>query len=106
MEVPVGARVAFLLQDYQHVIDEPERLAPLLSWVTTRIGHEAVAAWRQHIDTGDWPGFVGRVLEDHYDPAYDRSAAKRDHRDIATITSDSLDEDAISTLSSQLCEMR
>ena len=106
LEVPVGARVAFLLQDYQHVIDEPERLAPLLSWVTTRIGHEAVAAWRQHIDTGDWPGFVGRVLEDHYDPAYDRSAAKRDHRDIATITSDSLDEDAISALSSQLCEMR
>jgi len=106
LDVPVPARVAFLLQDYQHVIDEPQRLAPLLSWVTTRIGHDAVAAWRQHIDAGDWPGFVARVLEDHYDPAYDRSAAKRDHEDIATITSDSLDEDAIDELSTRLCEIR
>jgi len=46
------------------------------------------------------------VLEDHYDPAYDRSAAKRDHEDIATITSDSLDEDAIDELSTKLCEIR
>ena len=68
--------------------------------------HDAVAAWRQHIDAGDWPGFVGRVLEDHYDPAYDRSAAKRDHEDIATITSDSLDKEAIEELSTKLCEIR
>ena len=103
---PLPARVAFLLDDYQHVVAEPSRLDPLLEWVVERIGHEAVGHWREAIAASNWDGFVTRVLEDHYDPAYDRSAAKRDHRDIATITSDSLDEDAISTLSSQLCEMR
>jgi len=102
---PLEARVAFLVEDYHHVIAEPGRLDPLLGWVTSRIGHEAVTVWRNHIDRGDWPGFVSCVLRDHYDPAYDRSAAKRDHRDLETLTSASLDNTAIDALAGRLAEM-
>ena len=92
---PLDARVAFLLADYDHIIAEPERLTPLLNWVVARIGHERVDAWRACIDSADWQGFVTRVLEDHYDPAYDRSAASRQHADLGELVLDSLDDTKI-----------
>lgn len=102
---PIEARVAFLVEDYHHVIAEPSRLDPLLGWVTSRIGHEAVGTWRDHIERGDWAGFVTRVLQDHYDPAYDRSAAQRGHEDIETLPADRLDDRAIDQLAERLAAM-
>lgn len=99
---PLAARVAYLLADYDHIVAEPERLKPLLNWVVTRIGHERVEAWRHCIEGGDWTGFVTRVLEDHYDPAYDRSAATRRHGDLGDLAIESLDEETIAGLATDL----
>jgi len=102
---PVAARVAFLLNDYPHIVAEPERLDPLLTWVVSRIGHDAVSQWRSAIAAGDWAGFVTRTLEDHYDPAYDRSAAQRGHQDISVLETDRLDAAAVSRLAATLAAM-
>jgi tRNA 2-selenouridine synthase len=99
---PLAARVKFLLADYDHIVAEPERLKPLLNWVITRIGHDRVNAWRTCVDAGDWTGFVTRVLEDHYDPAYDRSAAARQHLDLGELAVDSLDDEVIAGLAKDL----
>ncbi len=99
---PLPARVSFLLDDYQHMVGEPDRLDPLLQWVTKRIGHDAAGRWRAAIDAGDWAGFVTHVLEDHYDPAYDRSAATRGHQDIEILQTDSLDDQAVAHLAAKL----
>ena len=102
---PLPARVAFLLDDYQHVVAEPSRLDPLLEWVVERIGHEAVGHWREAIAASNWDGFVTRVLEDHYDPAYDRSAARRDHQDIDVLNTESLDDVAVADLAAKLASL-
>jgi len=102
---PLPARVAFLLDDYQHVVAEPSRLDPLLEWVVERIGHEAVRHWREAIAASNWDGFVTRVLEDHYDPAYDRSAARRDHQDIDVLHTESLDDVAVADLAAKLASL-
>lgn len=99
---PLAARVKFLLADYDHIVAEPDRLKPLLSWVVTRIGHERVEAWQHCVEEGDWAGFVTRVLEDHYDPAYDRSAAARQHADLGDLAVDSLDDKVIAELAAEL----
>jgi len=99
---PLPARVDFLLADYDHIVAEPERLKPLLNWVVTRIGHEQVDIWRNCIEAGDWAGFVTRVLEDHYDPAYDRSAATRRHVDLGDLVVERLDDEAIDGLARDL----
>ncbi len=99
---PLAARVGFLIADYDHIVAEPERLKPLLSWVVTRIGHERVESWQSCIDAGDWAGFVTHVLEDHYDPAYDRSAAARQHVDLGDLTVESLDEGVIAGMARDL----
>ena len=99
---PIAARVEFLLGDYQHLMTEPERLNPLLDWVAARVGKEAVLRWRKAIANGDWTGFVTSVLEDHYDPAYDRSAAKHGHKDICLLKTKSLDAIAVAQLAEKL----
>lgn len=100
-----AARIAFLIRDYQHIIAEPDRIAPLLDWVVTRLGHDVVDGWRGQIAAGDWPGFVGALLADHYDPAYDRSSASRDHDIIATIDGGALDAAAIDAAAAQLAQI-
>ena len=99
---PLHARVALLLSDYQHLVHEPERMEPLMQWVTTRIGHKAVARWRAAMRAADWTEFVTRVLEDHYDPAYDRSQAKCGHTNICSLKLTALDEETIANLAQRL----
>ena len=99
---PLAARVEFLLGDYQHLMAEPERLNPLLDWVAARVGKEAVLRWRKAIADGDWTGFVTSLLEEHYDPAYDRSAAKHGHKDICLLKTKSLDAIAVAKLAKKL----
>ena len=105
-DTKIEYRVAFLCRDYAHIIAEPARLDPLLDWVVTRLGHDIVDGWRQLIAAGDWPGFVRAVLDDHYDPAYDKSAAQRNHEIIATLDAGTLDAAAINRAADQLLALR
>jgi tRNA 2-selenouridine synthase len=105
-DTKIEYRVAFLCRDYAHIIAEPARLDPLLDWVVTRLGHDIVDGWRQLIAAGDWPGFVRAVLDDHYDPAYDKSAAQRNHEIIATLDAGTLDAAAIDRAANQLLALR
>ncbi len=99
---PLAARVEFLLGDYKHLMAEPERLNPLLDWVAARVGADTVLRWRKVIADGDWTGFVTSVLEEHYDPAYDRSAAKHGRKDLCILKTQSLDAIAVAQLAEKL----
>ena len=105
-DTKIEYRVAFLCREYPHIIAEPARLDPLLDWVVTRLGHDIVDGWRQLIAAGDWPSFVRAVLDDHYDPAYDKSAARRNHEVIATLDVGTLDAAAIDRAANQLLALR
>ena len=102
LAVPIAARVEFLIQDYAHIIQQPARLDPLLDWVASRIGHAAVANWRERLAAGDWHGFVTAVLNDHYDPAYARSAQAREYQKCGTLNADRLDEETITKIATEL----
>jgi len=106
LSVPVAARVDFLIQDYAHIIQQPTRLDPLLDWVASRIGHAAVANWRDRLTAGDWHGFVTAVLNDHYDPAYARSAQAREYQQSGTLSANKLDEENIMKLATELGKFR
>lgn len=102
LTAPISARVDFLLDDYAHIVAEPERLEPLLTWVVSRIGHDAVTSWRQKMTDGDWHGFVSAMLNDHYDPSYDRSAGTRQHQEAGRLEAERLDRPSVDKLAQQL----
>ena len=76
LEASQPTRVALLLEDYAHVLDDPERLAEKLRCLAPLHGAERIDAWIGELRRGDWKALVSDLLESHYDPAYRRSLVR------------------------------
>jgi len=77
IQLPINARVQFLLTAYPHLVNHPEILKAKLQLLTPRYGKEKIQQWEQLIDKGLWQEFVQNLLQFHYDPSYTQSI-KRD----------------------------
>jgi tRNA 2-selenouridine synthase len=75
LEADTATRVALLMDEYRHFFSDPATLNTQLDCLTALHGRERVAEWKALADSGQWPALVARLLEEHYDPAYRRSAA-------------------------------
>ncbi len=73
ISLPLAERAQFLLDDYPHFIEQPQRLKTLLDHLRRLRGHQLVDLWHQQIDQHEWTSFLESILTHHYDPAY-RSA--------------------------------
>jgi len=73
VEAPIDARVDYLLEQYHEFIEDPEELKRRLSLLTERHGKNTLNGWFELIEQNRWAAFVSRLLEEHYDPAYQRS---------------------------------
>ena len=69
------ARVALLLDEYRHFFADPAVLGAQLDCLVGLHGREKVGEWKALAASGAWPELVTRLLAEHYDPAYRRSAA-------------------------------
>ncbi len=70
------ARVDFLLQDYDYFLADPAWLIERLEQLTGLQSRETVARWMALARGGEFPELVEELLEQHYDPLYQRSQAK------------------------------
>ncbi|MCJ8283427.1 MAG: tRNA 2-selenouridine(34) synthase MnmH, partial [Rivularia sp. ALOHA_DT_140] len=73
IKLPLNARVKFLLQEYPHLIDNPEILKTKLEKLKSSCGWKEISQWYRMIDSQDWELFVKDLLESHYDPTYCKS---------------------------------
>jgi tRNA 2-selenouridine synthase len=76
LEADLATRVALLMDEYRHFFAEPALLAAQLDCLAELHGRERIDGWKQLAARGDWQAFVARLLQEHYDPAYRRSAAR------------------------------
>ncbi len=74
LEADVGTRVAVLMQEYRHFFEDRGALAAQLDCLVGLHGRAVVDAWQALAARGAWPELVERLLVEHYDPAYRRSA--------------------------------
>ena len=74
---PMTARVNFLKRDYAHMIQNPSMIMPLLAKLKHRHSAAQLNEWNALIDQQDWHHFIERLLDVHYDPAYQRSGSAR-----------------------------
>ncbi|WP_009633878.1 tRNA 2-selenouridine(34) synthase MnmH [Synechocystis sp. PCC 7509] len=86
MQLPLNARVQFLLASYPHLVDNPEILKNKLQLLKPRYGKEKINQWEQLIDSSLWSNFVEDLLQFHYDPSY-RQSIKRDFAKVGRILS-------------------
>jgi tRNA 2-selenouridine synthase len=73
LDLPLAERVRLLRQDYAHLESGAPPLSAQLDSLAPLHGRERVEAWKACASAGDWARLVGRLLEEHYDPAYRRS---------------------------------
>ncbi|MBD2354338.1 tRNA 2-selenouridine(34) synthase MnmH [Tolypothrix sp. FACHB-123] len=73
IQLPIAARVNFLLQEYSHLISSPEILKQKLEKLKSHCSWEKLIHWYQLIDAGAWEALVQDLLNSYYDPIYHRS---------------------------------
>jgi tRNA 2-selenouridine synthase len=76
LEADLGARVALLMEEYRHFFAAPAVLAAQLECLAPLHGRERVDSWQALAARGAWAELVARLLAEHYDPAYQRSAQR------------------------------
>ncbi|MBS1302368.1 tRNA 2-selenouridine(34) synthase MnmH [Loktanella sp. SALINAS62] len=85
------ARAAFLTDAYADIIADPVALRDRLQPLRTIRGHAVVDAWEALLDTGEFVTLATALMDQHYDPSYDRSR-KSDTRDwLGQVHADTLD---------------
>ena len=76
LEADRAVRVALLMDEYRHFFADPAALNAQLECLAALHGRERIEAWKALAAVGAWPELVARLLEEHYDPAYQRSAQR------------------------------
>ena len=67
-------RIAFLLQDYRHLFDDPAFFKTQLSKLVALHSRERVEHWHRLIDENARAELFAELIDRHYDPAYGRSS--------------------------------
>jgi tRNA 2-selenouridine synthase len=75
LQADTATRVALLMDEYRHFFTDVAKLNALLDCLVALHSRERIAEWKAMAAAGDWKTLVARLLEEHYDPAYKRSAA-------------------------------
>ena len=73
LDTPDVARVRMLVEDYAHLIANPERLVQKLECLKDLHGEERIDRWKAQVARHAWEELVMDLLEGHYDPAYRKS---------------------------------
>ena len=76
LDTPLAVRIALLLGEYEHFTADRAALEAQLDCLVALYGRERIARWKSLAAGGDWRAFVERLLVEHYDPAYARSATR------------------------------
>jgi len=73
VQMPLAARVAFLMQDYVHFVDDVEAFCERLGALRELRGAQTVERWQQAARDNNSPQVVEELLTLHYDPVYLKS---------------------------------
>jgi tRNA 2-selenouridine synthase len=76
LEAGLATRVALLTDEYRHFFADRAALDAQLDCLIGLHGRERVKEWQALGARGEWAELVRRLLEEHYDPAYRRSAMR------------------------------
>jgi len=104
LDAPPDMRVAGLLEDYRHYLDNPESLITHLKSLHRFHGTKQLEHWSALIRAGDFSALVAELLTLHYDPSYFR-ATSRHFAQLDTaqrVTMKSLSQEALKEIAKRL----
>jgi len=81
VQMPDAARLDLLQQEYAFFADDVEGFCKLLESLLPLRGRETVSAWQAQARAGRWREVFAQLMQQHYDPLYERSL-KRSFRQL------------------------
>lgn len=104
IEATLEARIEFLLHDYHYAITNVEWLLPRLQQLRGLQSNETLVRWEALIAGSQHPQLVRELLEQHYDPLYQRSQSHNftSHVTAAPLTTDDLSPAGITRLATTI----
>ena len=76
LDAALETRVSLLLEEYRHFTADRASLEAQLDCLLALHGRERIEEWKALAARGAWREFVSRLLIEHYDAAYKRSAER------------------------------
>ncbi len=76
INLPKEFRINLILEEYQHLLKNPDILTKKLTILKSRYGTKKIQEWYELIKNKNWSQLVDNLLTYHYDPAYQRSLGK------------------------------
>jgi len=74
----MNERIKYLLAQYPQLTESPELLKAKINPLNHHYGKKQIQAWHKMIDHKQWNEFVSSILENHYDPSYQRSISNNE----------------------------
>jgi len=93
LSAPLAARARHIVETYVEIAADPERLDRALSRLPRHHAKATVTEWRAMAARGEIEPLAAQLMEAHYDPAYARTADRRDRTALGTVALTTLDAD-------------
>jgi tRNA 2-selenouridine synthase len=108
LDTPIATRVSLLLDEYRHFVADRAALEAQLDCLAALHGSERIGEWKALAARGEWREFVRRLLVEHYDAAYRRSAERNFSRlpEAARLPVGGADEAAFADAAQRLLDER
>jgi len=95
---PREARVALLKDEYAHFFAAPDAVGTCLKPLVELHGKAKIARWEAMAGQRDWEALIGELLDEHYDPIYNRSLKRHFAPDPRVIEARAVSRDAFAEL--------
>ena len=77
LSAPLDARSGYLCRAYSDLTQDSGRLDRLIDQLRPYHSAEQIAHWHERAGAGDWHVLARSLIADHYDPRYEKSAARQ-----------------------------
>ncbi|WP_171174702.1 tRNA 2-selenouridine(34) synthase MnmH [Ruegeria sp. HKCCD8929] len=105
VSAPLEARTVYLVEAYDDILSDADRLRARLDPLRHHRGHEVVDGWVERIEAGDKFGLTRMLMEQHYDPAYLKSRKAHGAEVIARVEAPALDAAGLETAAAGIEEI-
>ena len=99
---PIAARAAYLVQAYDDILSDGDGLRRKLNPLRRHRGNAVVDSWSALIAAGDKAGVTQALMQQHYDPSYDKSRKAHAAQTIAQVQATTLDRAGLVQVAAQI----
>ncbi|MGI3168663.1 tRNA 2-selenouridine(34) synthase MnmH [Pseudooceanicola sp. C21-150M6] len=104
LRAPAAARARHLIDTYEELTSHPDQLLDLIDKLRPYHAADRITLWQDQARQGDFAALARSLMEDHYDPRYEKSSA-RTANDMATLQIDGFSPDDLAMTATRISEL-